>query len=772
MNNQRRPIAGRFQRLVSAFVFLFMAILVVPGAGAEAQERSSEVHGEVRSAGVPVRGASVRLEGTRHGGLTDGAGRFRIAGVEPGEYVVEVSHVGHESFRLAITVAPHEGGALAIDLRQQVHLLDEVVVTGQYAPTEARNSIFRVTVLGRERIDQRGATDVGGLLLQELNARVLHDNVLGQNVILQGMSGQNVKILVDGVPLITGESNQVDLAQLNLNEVERVEIIEGPLSVQYGTNALAGTINLITRKPVDGKVRVGVNSYLESVGRYDVDGSVGGEARGIRLLASGGRNQFDGFSSSGLERSKNWNPKTQYFGGVRASRPLGGLTLTASHDHSWEEAVSLGIPTRTPSFAIATDRYFTTVRRRSSAFLNGWIAGGGYVDVVAGFQDHARDNDRYLVNLADNSRRRTDDPRDHSRAGFSTWMARGTYSHGGFAGDRLGFQAGYDVNVHDSEGERVARDRSSITDAGVFLSANLRPAAGIEVQPGFRYLFNNLYDPRDLDFLGMRLPVVPSVNARWAPDGATQLRASYARGFRAPSLRELYYYFHDASHSIDGNPDLVPETAHNVSLAARRTIGMRSGALSVEVMAFDNRVRDRIYLMQKLELRPEDLNKIARTYFNVSEFRTTGANLNLDLDLGAGLRVRPGAGWLARSGTKSAGRAFHSAEATGDVSYRVRPLGLGANLFYKYNGPMAEFSLLEGELVDRTVQGYHLADLSFGRSVLERLEITAGVKNLFDVTEVPQTGRGTEGLLTRGGSRETISVGWGRTIFLKNRWNF
>ena len=65
---------------------------------------------------------------------------------------------------------------------------------------------------------------------------------------VQGLSGENVKILIDGVPVVGRLNGNVDLSQINLTNIERVEIVEGPLSVNYGTNALAGTINLITKK--------------------------------------------------------------------------------------------------------------------------------------------------------------------------------------------------------------------------------------------------------------------------------------------------------------------------------------------------------------------------------------------------------------------------------------------------------------------------------------------------------------------------------------------
>ncbi|MBK9274597.1 MAG: TonB-dependent receptor plug domain-containing protein [Flavobacteriales bacterium] len=88
------------------------------------------------------------------------------------------------------------------------------------------------------------ANTLGEALRNELTVRLGQDNILGTAVSMQGLGGENVKVLVDGVPVIGRQDGNLDLAQLDLTGIERVEVVEGPLSVNYGTNALAGTINL------------------------------------------------------------------------------------------------------------------------------------------------------------------------------------------------------------------------------------------------------------------------------------------------------------------------------------------------------------------------------------------------------------------------------------------------------------------------------------------------------------------------------------------------
>ncbi|MEO0008823.1 MAG: hypothetical protein RJA20_3019, partial [Bacteroidota bacterium] len=126
--------------------------------------------------------------------------------------------------------------------------LGQVVVTAQFAPTDARQSVSSVRVLSRQTIERRAVTSLGELLQAEPNIRITQDPVLGSAVSLNGLRGENLKILIDGVP-VTGRLNgSIDAGQLPMNAVQQVEIIEGAQSLLYGSEASAGVINLVTRK--------------------------------------------------------------------------------------------------------------------------------------------------------------------------------------------------------------------------------------------------------------------------------------------------------------------------------------------------------------------------------------------------------------------------------------------------------------------------------------------------------------------------------------------
>ena len=205
---------------------------------------------------------------------------------------------------------------------EKVQEIETVVITGQYKKTSTEKSINKIKVIDRETIEAIGAVSLKDILANQINIRISQDNVLGSSMSLQGVSGQNIKILIDGVPVIGRLNGNIDVSQINLNDIEQIEIVEGPLSVNYGTDALAGTINLISKKPKNKGLSTYYNTYYESIGQYNIDANISYQFnKKISASTSFGRNFFDGwnaydpfieFPASRLAdslRFKQWKPK-------------------------------------------------------------------------------------------------------------------------------------------------------------------------------------------------------------------------------------------------------------------------------------------------------------------------------------------------------------------------------------------------------------------------------------------------------------------------------
>ncbi|MCC6769475.1 MAG: TonB-dependent receptor plug domain-containing protein, partial [Bacteroidia bacterium] len=210
---------------------------------------------------------------------------------------------------LIVVACLHQGGnVLNAQIDKCPHPIDTVVVTAQYAPGSVENAVHKVKVIGQEKIESMGAQNLRDVLSNEMNIRLSQDNILGSNMSIQGISGQNVKIMVDGVPVSGRLNGSIDLSQINLYNVERIEIVDGPLSVNYGTDALAGTVNIITKKGQARKFSFSNELYYESIGQYNANARLGLRKGRTVLALSGGRNFFDGWRNNDPLFYYNLNP--------------------------------------------------------------------------------------------------------------------------------------------------------------------------------------------------------------------------------------------------------------------------------------------------------------------------------------------------------------------------------------------------------------------------------------------------------------------------------
>ena len=174
---------------------------------------------------------------------------------------------------------------------------------------------------------------------------------------LMGMSGRNVKILLDGVPMLDRGDTRESLNQIDINSIERIEIVEGPMSVNYGTDALAGVINIITKKGNSHHWSLSAKVQEETVANeYGFSKNVGDVWNGIHLqsiagswqgkalsFSAGLTNQsFGGWQGSSTGRNKEWLPKTQTLANAKMGYRLKSAEFYYRLDGLDEDIVNLG----------------------------------------------------------------------------------------------------------------------------------------------------------------------------------------------------------------------------------------------------------------------------------------------------------------------------------------------------------------------------------------------------------------------------------------------
>jgi len=661
--------------------------------------------------------------------------------------------------------------------------LEEVAVSSRslQATTVPHNN-YHTQVFSQELIAQKGAVNMGDLLNTTLNAKVMNNGDDGSSLLLQGLSGQNVKILVDGIPQVLGMSNEFDLQQLNLTNVERVELVEGPLSVQYGTNALAGTLNIITRKMDTGKDwGIGLHGFMESIGQYNTGFWLGKNWKGWNTTLDVSYNRFPGYASD-IYRSRinnpthtvrgyNWSPKRMLNGTVKVYRRWKGLDIGLQHNQLHQVIDNKGEQDAGTAYLTANDHWNVTDRWNTSLYAHGILGNKALLDLTNSYGQYRLAQTEYLVNVQNATRKVLENPVDR----FHTWTFRGSYATATETASAWDMQLGYDMNLNGGQGESIADTARAINDYGLYGGLGVKVWRVLAWRGQLRYIYNNRYDASSINWLGAGLPIVPALSAKWQVAAGLSAAVAYTKAFRAPAFLELYREFINGSHYLIGNALLVPELANNYQTMVEWHTGAVQRAWHIRLSFYSNRIHNKIELVQptRASLPPQYQDiQVPRTYTNIPLFKTRGVNLSVEYLEGDRLSFRPGFAWLARSGSNSLGIFYNSYDVNAQAMYRLPKTDIRLVAFYKYNGAMAQFGLDEdGHLVDQRLGDYHLLDVSANKSFWHSmLNLTLGVKNLLGVTDVWQTGDGTAGLVA-GTDVSAVPIAWGRTAFIKAALN-
>jgi len=653
--------------------------------------------------------------------------------------------------------------------------MDAVVVTGQYAPQTLKKSVYQVRVINNERIRQSGATNVQQVLNNQIGLRFSSDNTLGTvDVQLMGMSGRNVKILLDGVPMVDRGDTRESLNQIDVNSIERIEIVEGPMSVSYGTDALAGVINIITKKHLKHNLLVTAKVQEETAGtEYHPFNYKGTHLQNVAInykksnwgFSTGGtHNDFSGFGGDEFGRAKTWKPKEQWLGNAKISYDKGPLNIYYRIDGLNENIVSRNAINYSNYKAI--DQHYITDRFTHQLQAGYTFNNKLQMATVLGYTDYKRKTKTTRHDFEKDTDELTAGEGEQDVSRFKSFVFRTTVQYQ--LSSKISLQPGIDINSEKTSGERIL-GTPSITDYAAFVSAEIKPTAKINIRPGLRFIKNSVYNAP---------PVIPSINTKFSLSKQLDLRLAYAYGFRSPALRELYFDFVDANHNIVGNPNLKAENSNSFNGSLNWTaIPKNNTAYSISLAGFYNEFNNQI----DFALASATSNQY--TYFNVNKAKTVGGTLenkfsrkNLDATLGFSYigfyrKLYDDKDYI----NESSNNFLWSPELTAGISYQLSALKTKLNLFYKLTGKRPQLVTGKNAANDQILTvsetgAFHLADFISTTQINKYIDFSAGVKNIFDVTTINNSVPATGSIHNTGSS---VAIGYGRSYFigLNFQWN-
>lgn len=733
---------------MSKFTGIFLLLIVVNTSILAQKPIREKISGIVKTTdGHPAEYIHVLLKDTPYGTATDVKGRFEFT-APAGNYILVVHSIYAHRVELPVAIkAGVENKLSDIMIRENVNQLEAVVVTGQFSPQSLRNSLYKVRTINSQQIKQKAATSVQSLLSMEIGIRLSNDMALGETDFeLMGMSGNNVKILLDGIPLIDRGATRQSLSQVDVNTIERIEIVEGPMSVVYGTDALAGVINIITKK--GGEVsdentwNIGVRIQEESVSNeyqfFKDDGTHNESVTlGLRhrtgMFVNGGftRNNTGGWTGDLTGREKRWQPKDQnIYNGVLGYKTK-NFGVWYRLDVLDEEIFNAMNGTDLNPEEIS-DKNFITKRFTHQLQSNWKLYNKLNANLAVSYQNYQRRTQTTVTNSVTGDKWLSIEEAGQDTTSYQAWIARGTISWN--ISPKLSLQPGIEYQRNQGKGGRI--DGSpKVSELAAFLSVEWKPTDGVSIRPGVRIFVAADYDA----------PVaIPSLLTNFSLNHGMDVRLSYAYGFRSPTLQELYFSFHNANHNIDGNPNLKAEYSNNVTASFTwRILHNERIRLTSTMSGFYNDFRNRITTADNVDV-PN-----YTTYYNIDRYKTTGSSWENTLawkDLQANVNFSLVGRYNHYSENDKSLPAFRfSPEFNTSVTYRLTASGTDFNFYYKFTGGRKEYyyktitgadGVKNSEIYLRGLKSYNWADLTITQKMTQYLNMHVGVKNIFGLTKV------------------------------------
>lgn len=672
----------------------------------------------------------------------------------------------------------------------KVEILSEVVVTGQLRPQSIKKSVFEVKVITKKDIENRAGNNLADLLSQVLNIDVFQNASNGKSDInVLGLDGKYFKVLIDNIPIINEEGfgNSTDLTLINLDDVERIELVQGAMGVQYGANALSGVLNIITKKKTKNswEIRtflqeetVGSEYELFNQGRHIQSLNIGHQITDKNYInLSFNRNDFRGYLGD-LQgqyydvddrlRGHRWLPKNQNFVKLLLSHKGKKVSAFYKFDYLNENIFRYDsivrtnfIPATLTSNPSSLDERFNNQRFLHHLNVTGNLGAIPY-NVSVSYQKQEKSRESYTYFIRED---RKDNIEEGTFLSKEVWFSRGTFSNI-INTDKVVVQGGFEITNENGFGSpfgvTIASGQTGVsntlTNIDLFTSAEIDFTKNFSIKPGVRASFTNLFGNQ----------LYYSLSARQLFKNNWEARAVLGYGTRTPNFDELYTYFVDVNHDVRGNENLAPEEGLSAFLHIKKQSNLSDGfSMNNKLTLSYIDVRDRIELITVNEA------PLQFQYNNIDEFSSLGIALENDFYY-RNIKLNVGASYFGNSRildytTQQTSNAQNNFQLNSNISYTIPNWNTSITAYYKHIGKTNRFVQVGGVFESQNISPYSWMDATINKSFSNKKVVaTIGVRNLFDVTEI-NTNDVNGG--THSGTNNSLILGYGRSYFVKLAYN-
>jgi len=581
---------------------------------------------------------AIHIVGTNLGAMTDGSGHYAIHDLKPGHYDLEASMSGYVTQTRHVEVIHGQTIELNFTVDPDAFLLDQVVVTSSKSELKRRNSPSLVNVVNDKTFRLVNACTLADGLNFQPGVRVENDcqNCGFTQVRINGLDGHYSQILMNSRPVFSALAGVYGLEHIPANMIDRVEVMRGGGSALFGSSAIGGTINIITKDPATNTAElshtltsIGISGALDNNTTLNASVVTNNSRAGIFIY--GQSRSRDGYDHDGDGFTEIAQLKTQTLG-TRAflrTSDLTKLTLEYHNTHEYRRGGdNLDLPAHMAMIAEQVDHNIHS--------------GEATFDIY----DSSHDNHLAIFAATQSTRRQSyygshQDPNAYGRTSDLVVNAGTQWTH---AIKHLLFMpaeliAGLEYNYNRLHDVTIGYNHDVLQNVNIYSG----------------YVQNEWRDDRWGFLLGARLDkhslvdnVVfsPRANIRFNPSRNVNFRLSYSTGFRAPQA-----YDEDFHIAIVGGervvtvlaPGLKPERSNSVSASADlyHRFGNVQANLLVEGFYTDLR---HVFALRQLDTPDADGNDVLERY-NGSGARVAGLNIETKVVFPANVEIQAGCTW-------------------------------------------------------------------------------------------------------------------------------
>ena len=709
---------------------------------AEAQNTDAHIHGHVidKATGEHLPYIVVMLKGTTIGVATENTGHYMIRNVPEGNFTVEVSAVGYKTQTREIDIRKGRSYEVNFTLEEDFVQIDGVIVSATRSETTRRMSPTLVNVVGMDTYDRTNATTVAQGLSFQPGVRVENNcqNCGFQQVRINGLDGQYTQILIDSRPIFSALAGVYGIEQLPANMVDRVEVMRGGGSALFGSSAIAGTINIITKEPIRNSAAI--SHTTTSIGgssawhnTTDINASIVSEDNKLGLAVFGQNTSKDAWDANGDGFTELSKISGQTIG-FRSYVKTGLYTKLTAEYHHLEEfrrgGDNLDLPPHEAMIAEQTKHGINT--------------GGLKFDWFSKDQKHRMNVFASLQHIDRESYYGAgQDPNAYGKTTDLTWVGGAQYV---YKMDRCIFMPS-DLTVGLEYNEDYLKDNmwgyGRTTDQTVrIMSAYAQnewknDRWGILV--GGRLDKHNLIDG---------LIFSPRANLRFNPTENLNLRASYSYGFRAPQAFDEDLHIDNVGGTVSMirlAEDLRVEKSQSVSVSADIYHSWGNWQANVLAEGFFTDLDD-VFALRELGFNEEGI--LIKERHNESGARVFGGNLEgkiawkNTLQVQAGLTLQNSKYKEARSwgdGVEATTRMFRTPDVHGYFTASYNPLAqLALSFTGTYTGSMLvehHAGMIAQNITVRTPDFWDMgikAAYDFKLYKSFNIQVNAGVQNILN----------------------------------------